>query len=417
MTILENLFDIISTAKLDAKFFLENEYKFINIKFGEDISANRLYLSDNLNCIVDLMKNGYKGKIDLIYLDPPFFTNLNFKNTIKIKYDDEEIYIKRKDFTDKYDGGLAEYIYNIALRLVLIKELMSDKGSIYIHVDSRVNHYIRFILDEVFGERNFVNEIIWAYKSGGASKRRFARKHDNIYFYSKTNNYIFNQMNEKSYNRGLKPYKFKNIMEYQDELGWYTIVKSRDVWMIDMVGRTSSERVKYSTQKPLELLKKIILASSNENSLIADFYLGSGSTAVAADILKRRWIGCDQNPISIITLDKRLNNGLFQLYIEEKYLKEPNRFIIELKKINKQLDIFIKDYLDPIKELAESPSLFVEQIYICKKYFYEFKILSKIDKSTIKNNKFEINIPDSFNSQLYAVIVDVMGNVDYHKLI
>ena len=106
-------------------------------------------------------------------------------------------------------------------------------------------------------EKNFVNEIIWTYKSGGSSKKHFARKHDTILVYSKTDKYYLSLPKEKSYNRGLKPYRFKGVEEFQDETGWYTMVNMKDVWNIDMVGRTSAERTGYATQKPEALLSSL----------------------------------------------------------------------------------------------------------------------------------------------------------------
>lgn len=103
-------------------------------------------------------------------------------------------------------------------------------------------------MDEIFGEDNFVNEIIWHYKSGGSGKRHFSRKHDTILVYSKTKKYYFLPDKEKSYNRGFKPYRFKGVKEYKDDMGWYTMVTMKDVWNVDMVGRTSSERTGYATQ-------------------------------------------------------------------------------------------------------------------------------------------------------------------------
>ena len=162
----------------------------------------------------------------------------------------------------------------ITTRLILMRDLLSDQGTIYVHIDWRVVHYVRLILDYVFGKERFLNEIIWSYKSGGAGRRSFSKKHDNILVYTKSKSYIFNVSKEKSYNREFKPYRFKNVLEYEDKKGWYTLVNSKDVWNIDMVGRTSSERVDYATQKPYKLLEKIILTSSNKDSLIGDFFVG-----------------------------------------------------------------------------------------------------------------------------------------------
>lgn len=415
MTILNKMYDIITKAINNSELVVSKNIKFSPVKFGNGINENYLYLTDNLYCLIDLIRRGYSNKIDLIYIDPPFFTNMSFDKKIKINLDDEEIILKRNDFSDSYENGLEQFIYDIALRMNLMRELLSDTGSIYVHVDNRINHYIRIVLDEVFGEKNFINEIIWVYKSGGASNRRFSKKHDNIYLYSKTNKYIFNQQKEKSYNRGYKPYKFRDVIEYKDDLGWYTLVKAKDVWNINMVGRTSKERVNYSTQKPLELIKKAILASTNDNAIVADFYLGSGTTAVAARELNRKWIGCDQNPISIIYTERRLRNLDFTLLIEKESQKFCRNFDIEYHKDEKNLYLFVKDYINIHNDkLKTKPFLYIEKIYVCNNQNDSFNIVSSVDKTSIKENK--INITLNGESNLYIIIVDLFGNIDFHKL-
>ncbi|MDD6154440.1 MAG: site-specific DNA-methyltransferase, partial [Eubacteriales bacterium] len=148
-------------------------------------------------------------------------------------------------------------------------------------------------------------EIIWTYKSGGSSKRRFSRKHDNIIVYSKTEGYDFFPLMEKSYNRGLKPYHFKGVKEYQDETGWYTNVRMKDVWDLNMVGRTSGERTGYATQKPLKLIERMVECSTKPGDICADFYCGSGTLAVAAAYLGRKFAVCDANPVAAgITADR-----------------------------------------------------------------------------------------------------------------
>ena len=118
----------------------------------------------------------------------------------------------------------------LTIRLLMMKDLLAEKGSIWLHLDWHAVHYVKIIMDEIFGEENFINEIIWHYKSGGASKRRFARKHDTLLFYSKSKDYYFLAQKEKSYNRDYKPYRFKGVKEYRDEFGWYTMVNRKDVW-------------------------------------------------------------------------------------------------------------------------------------------------------------------------------------------
>ena len=221
-------------------------------------------------------------------------------------------------YRDTWGKGADSFIAMIYERLILMRDLLAEDGSIYVHCDWRVTQFIRMVLDEIFGKDYFVNEVVWSYKSGGATKSRYGRKHDTIHFYSKTNDFIFNVPKEKSYNRDFKPYRFKNVEEFEDEIGWYTLVNARDVWSFDMVGRTSFERVHYPTQKPEALLERIIKASSNEGDLVADFFCGSGTTAAVAEKLGRKWIATDLGKFAIHTTRKRLIGVQRQLKDEGK---------------------------------------------------------------------------------------------------
>lgn len=277
--------------------------------------TNKLIWGDN-KLILSSLKNGplrheieKQGGLKLIYIDPPFDVGADFSMDIEIgddKFTKKPSIIEEIAYRDTWGKGTDSFISMIYERLILMRDLLANDGSIYVHCDWRVTQYIRSILDEVFGKNNFVNEVIWSYKSGGATESRFGRKHDTIHFFSKSDSYIFNVPKEKSYNRGFKPYRFKGVEEYQDNVGWYTLVNARDVWDIDMVGRTSSERVDYPTQKPETLLERIIKASSNKDDLIADFFCGSGTTAAVAEKLGRKWICTDLGKFSIHTTRKRM---------------------------------------------------------------------------------------------------------------
>ncbi len=211
----------------------------------------------------------------------------------------------------------------LCVRFYLIKEILAEDGCFWVHLDWHVAHYAKILLDEVFGYENFVNEIIWNYKSGGSTNRRFARKHDTLLFYSKNADYYFKPQKEKSYNRGLKPYRFKGVLEEQDEIGWYTMVNMKDVWQIDMVGRTSGERTGYATQKPEALLERIIESCSRPGDLVADFFGGSGTLAVTAAKLGRGFISCDMGELAIAGTEKRMQKeGIaYKLYASENEKK------------------------------------------------------------------------------------------------
>ena len=244
-----------------------------------------LFNGDNLKALKKM-----SGSVDFIYIDPPFYSKADYGN-----YDDRW-------------KSLDDYLTFLKERILLMKDVLKDSGLIAVHLDWHAVHYVKVMMDEIFGYDNFVNEIIWAYKSGGASPKSFAKKHDTILLYSKTKDYFFNPQKEKSYNREGRPYKFKGVSEYEDENGWYTLVNQKDVFNIDMVGRTSKERTGYATQKPEALLEILIEACCPKGGTVADFFAGSGTSAAVAVKTGRDFILCDEQPESIEIIQKRLND-------------------------------------------------------------------------------------------------------------
>jgi DNA modification methylase len=267
------------------------------VSFGHpQLEPNRLFWGDNLH----VMRQITSESIDLIYIDPPFFSGRQYN---VIFGDQNEL----RSFSDIWEGGMPGYLIWLNARLYEMKRLLKKTGSIYVHCDHHASHYIKVEMDKIFGPKNFINEVVWCYKSGGASpKRYFSRKHDVLFFYAREESkYLFNPQQEKSYNRGFKPYRFAGVQEFQDEIGWHTIVGMKDYWEIDMVGRTSSERIGYPTQKPEKLLARIIEGCSPKGGMVADFFCGGGTTAAVAQRLGRRWIACDQSRVAVaITADR-----------------------------------------------------------------------------------------------------------------
>ena len=270
-------------------------------------ARNELRLGDNLEYMKELLGRGYAGSFRMIYIDPPFFTRSSFNASLSVRDSaGSGRKIHHLAYDDKFDRDLAYYIENMTARLLMMRDLLADDGLMWIHLDWHSAHYIKLVLDELMGEKSFVNEIIWCYKSGGSGKKHFARKHDTILVYSKTDDYYINVPKEKSYNRDRKPYRFRGVSEYKDENGWYTMVNMKDVWSIDMVGRTSAERTGYATQKPLELMRRIIEASTEEGDLVGDFFCGSGSLMEAAHLTGRAWSGCDSEELAAAMTRRRL---------------------------------------------------------------------------------------------------------------
>jgi site-specific DNA-methyltransferase (adenine-specific) len=306
---------------------------------------NKLFYGDNLDVLRKKLRN-QDETVDLCYIDPPFNSKRNYfqiynnlgaeDRALAQAYTDtwmwdhlavsglEEILANEEGrFSAQTvelikglravlkEGSLLAYLISITLRVVEIHRVLKASGSFYLHCDPTSSHYLKLVLDSIFCSRGgglFLNEIAWCYKSGGASKRHFSRKHDVLLFYAKSKDYIFNLQKEKSYNRGFKPYRFKNVEEFEDETGWHTLVGMKDYWNIDMVGRTSAERLGYPTQKPEALLERIISASSAEGSVVLDAYCGCGTTVAVAQQMNRQWIGIDITYQSIAVILKRLED-------------------------------------------------------------------------------------------------------------
>lgn len=295
---------------------------------GEDSLHNRLVLGDNqLYMRYLLYAEKLAGKLALIYVDPPFYSKTNYDATISLK--SQKIgkipALKQCAYHDTWEAGLAEYLRMLTPRFFLMRDLLSRQGSLWVHLDWHVVHYVKIILDEIFGPNNLINEVIWNYKSGGTSHRSFSRKHDTLLFYAKKQTYYFQAPKEKSYNRRLQPYYFKGVEEFEDEKGWYTLVNQKDVWQMDMVGRTAAERTGYATQKPEALLGRIIDCCTREGELCADFFGGSGSFAAAAAKRNRQWLSCDVGELALAKARRRLiaDGASFQICVEttdQRYL-------------------------------------------------------------------------------------------------
>ena len=283
---------------------------------GNNGWMNRLIYGDNLLAMQALLAGdaqtglpSLRGKVDLIYIDPPFDSKADYRTKISLPGTDiqqKPTVIEQFAYADTWEEGTISYLKMIYSRLVLMKELLSDKGSIYIHIDWHIGAYVRVVLDNIFGKANFVNEIIWCYKSGGAGDNGFAKKHDTILFYRKNSTFTFNPEKEKSYMGIGYSTGNKNVVLYDDNdgKGPYTLVKAKDWWPdIGMIA-TSKGRL-YATQKPEALLERIIKASSNEGDLVCDFFGGSGTTAAVAERLGRRWITCDIGKPASLVMRKR----------------------------------------------------------------------------------------------------------------
>ncbi|MGI6381579.1 MAG: DNA-methyltransferase [Anaerolineae bacterium] len=304
------------------------------VQFGHpDLEPNRLFWGDNLH----VMRQLPSESIDLIYIDPPFFSGKQYN---VIFGDQNEL----RSFSDIWEGGMPGYLIWLNARLYEMKRLLKKTGSIYVHCDWHASHYIKVEMDKIFGYESFQNEIVWTYTRGSSTAKRWNRKHDILSFYTKTKAYTFNATSvlDPHSERSKEIYRFEDergkfiwkakpikgspiygmydvsprlVKQYPDLVEKYYMGEGKlpvDYWHIDF-NPASKERIGYPTQKPEALLERVILASSNEGDVVADFFCGGGTTAAVAQRLGRRWIACDQSRVAVAITADRLT-GL----IEEK---------------------------------------------------------------------------------------------------
>lgn len=367
---------------------------------------NRLIWGDNKYIMASLLPE-FAGKINLIYIDPPFATGADFSINIKLgdlEWTKEASVIEEKAYRDTWGRGVDSYLQMMYERLILMRELLADNGSIYVHLDWHVGHYVKIIMDEIFGKENFRNEVIWQkLTTPKAQTLGFGNVHDVILWFSKNTEIIFNEIKiahkedylEKMYRfvepetgrryrlhdftqkgqgevrrfgkKVLAPPPGKHwiwsqeridgalkkgmivfsktgmpqIKRYLDEVEGQRL---HDIWTdVSPIGSVAQERLDYPTQKPKDLLERIIKASSNEGDLVADFFCGSGTTGAVAEELGRRWIMSDLSKFAIHTTRKRLldiNARPFQLQNLGNY----QRHKLKENGIEKYIDFILKLY-------------------------------------------------------------------------
>jgi len=299
-------------------------------KLSALIDTRVIYCGDNLEQLKKLPENS----VDLIYIDPPFNSNRNYE----VFWGETK---EKRAFKDRH-ASTQSYIEFMRPRCVELHRVLKKTGSFYFHCDWHASHYVKQMLDQIFGDNYFQNEIIWCYKTRHFSKKHFSRKHDTIFFYTKSNNYVFN------WKEVVRPLSDSTVKKYKrkDEKGYYRLVgrgitgspikSAKDVdpkwekthpelvvrdyledkigvpvednWEIDIINQASKERLGYPTQKPLALLDRIIKASSDPNDIVLDAFCGCGTALVAAENLGRQWIGIDISPTACRVMAKRLRD-------------------------------------------------------------------------------------------------------------
>ncbi|MGC9260569.1 MAG: DNA methyltransferase, partial [Phycisphaerae bacterium] len=321
-----------------------------------DDFRNRLIWGDNKLVMASLLQE-FRGKVDLIYIDPPFDVGADFTMQVPIgdgkeAVEKDQSAMEMVAFRDMWGKGTDSYLHMMFERLSLIRELLSENGSLYVHCDWRISYFLRSILDEIFGKDNFLNNVVWCYKTRQFSRQYWNRKHDDILAYHKGNRWVFNAEAKGV----LEPYSEATIRKYRlhDEIGYYRLCgrgisgspvqSAKDVdpkWekthpelvvrdylgngfppsdylLIDIENQASNDRTNFATQKPGALIEKLIRASSNEGNLVADFFCGSGTTGAVAERLGRRWIMADLGRFAIHTSRKRLIELQRKLHTEDQ---------------------------------------------------------------------------------------------------
>ncbi|WP_322938038.1 DNA methyltransferase [Nocardioides bizhenqiangii] len=289
-------------------------------------AMNRLIYGDNLLAMAALLAGNdetpsLRGKIDLIYIDPPFDSKADYRSKIVLPgatLDQKPNILEQFAYSDTWADGSASFLGMLTPRLALMRELLSDSGSIVVHTDWHVGHYVKILLDEIFGKDNFRNEIVWHYYNKlQGNVGRFASNHDVLFAYKKLNNPVYNVIRElrdkpkRQQKRAWDP-ATKTLKQARDEQGNLIYYEDThrmldDVWRLPYIMPADKiQKLNYPTQKPETLLARVIESASNEGDLIADFFVGSGTTAAVAERLGRRWVATDLGKPSAMMTRKRL---------------------------------------------------------------------------------------------------------------
>ncbi len=301
------------------------------------IKNRTLFTGDNL----PILRGMKDQSVDLIYLDPPFNSNANyaapigsaaagaeFKDTWGLSDIDKAWH---GEIADKHQGlydllssvrqingdSMMSYLIYMVVRIMELHRILKDTGSLYLHCDPTASHYLKLLLDDIFGAKNFRNEIVWCYRGAGYPKKDFGRRHDIIFRYSLQNDYVFNLDDVREEYALTTQERFKHYIGNRrkgKDFGEQTLNKlgrhPDDWWQIQPIAPSAKERVGYPTQKPLALLKKIIKASSNEGDMVLDPFCGCATSCVASEILRRKWIGIDISKKALELVNIRLHSEL-----------------------------------------------------------------------------------------------------------
>ncbi|MDR1952261.1 MAG: site-specific DNA-methyltransferase [Elusimicrobiota bacterium] len=303
--------DLYETEIVEKVFNKNNELPLKETTLNADF-INLLLQGDCLSACAYLKEKNIK--IDLVYIDPPFASGANYAKKIYLRNGGKEFEADDNTIGEEVMYGdiwqKEDYLNWLYERLLAIREVMSETGSIYVHLDWHIGHYVKVMMDEVFGEENFINEIIWCYTGPGSpNMKQFSRKHHNIFWYAKSEEWIFNEADIRVASE-VHSGGFNNEMNSPVSKGYSQKGKIPETWWEFAVSERFKvdgvNRVDYPTEKPIKLLERIIKASSDEGMIVADFFSGSGTTATVAHKLGRKFIACDIGINALQTTRDRL---------------------------------------------------------------------------------------------------------------
>lgn len=396
--------------------------------YGEpkDGWMNKIFWGDNLQVMSHMLKE-YRGKIDLIYIDPPFDSRVEYKKKITIRK--KTVENDNSSFEEKQYGDIwtnDQYLQFMYERLILMKELLSDTGSVYLHCDWHKGHYLKILMDELFGADNFINEITWYYYNKMAPKSAcFPRTTDKILVYAKSSNYKFNTQYEKRdepVKQLVRKFVDGKAINARDENGnvMYKMSYEKridDVWKLPMLQPADKvEPVGYPTQKPEKMLERIIRASSDVGDLVFDCFMGSGTTQAVAMKCGRRFIGADINLGSVqitsgrlLKVGKELDGGSYNmsLELEEDELESAK----ETRKIEKSVkytgfEVYNVNNYDFFRNPVEAKELIIDALGI-----------QKFDSSTVYDGELDgwmVKIMPTNRIATKADLEELKANLPYH---
>ena len=401
---------------------------------GENPDGNMVIRGECVSACAYLKEQGIQ--VDLVYIDPPFASGADYAKKVYIRRNpkvaeaitqaEQELDVDElKAFEEKMYGDVwdkEKYLNWMYENLMAIKSIMSETASIYVHLDWHIGHYVKILLDEIFGEDCFINEIIWKYAGARTSKRSFGKKHDTLFWYSRANDmhtFNYDEVRDEYSPTTLARNKYSNtgsadrVLNYKpNEDGKFP----EDVWEISIINPFAKERTDYATQKPEALLEKVIKSASNENMLVADFFGGSGVTAAVAKKLGRRFIHCDIGINSIQTTRDRLISdgaefGVLEIKDGVELYRNPVQTMDKIKSLIPGLKN--EDSLDSFWEGAISDSkLGTVPVYVPNLMDSTSKLLDKVTMNRIIHQA----IPD-LDAGIKKVIVYYIDITDLAEIL